>query len=338
MSVPAAKPGRSFAGWVPIHIFRGGPRPEVLWSRLGTLRFDDPFFTQTVTTALRSPLATLLQRTTSLAELVAASEREPAVEPAGFIFHVSRCGSTLVSQMFARLPRIISISEPQPLMAVADDPRLSQTDRQRAVRALIRLYSRKVNGSEIGSVFKFGLRELFAWRAIAETFPHVPRLVLHRDPVEVLVSNLAQPSEATLPGNLPPAVLAAPPAVLAAPPQPVVTNEDYAAFVLSCIYACAAEVAHARGSCTVDYTDLPAAVASRIAPHFGIALDDTDRAAMREATRLYAKDADRSVEFIPDSAAKQASASASTRAWVAKWFQQSHRELLTMTEASRQRG
>ena len=331
MSTPSAKPERSFAGWVPIHIFRGGPQPQVLWSRLGTPRFDDPFFTQTVTTALQSPLARLLQRTTSLDELVSASEREPAVEPAGFIFHVSRCGSTLVSQMFARLPRIISISEPQPLMAAADDPRLSQTDRQRAFRALIRLYARKVNGSEIGAVFKFGLRELFAWRAIAKMFPHVPRLVLHRDPVEVLVSNLAQAAEATLPGNLSPELLGA-------PPQPILTHEDYSAFVLSRIYAHAAEAAREPGTLTVDYTDLPAVVKSRIAPHFGIALDDTDRAAMRAATRLYAKDADRTVEFIPDSAGKQAGASASAREWVAKWFQQPYRELLALTDVSRQRG
>ena len=331
MSVPAAKPDRSFAGWVPVHIFRGSPQPEVLWSRLGVQRFDDPFFTQTVTTALQSPLAKLLQRTTSLDELVATSEREPAVEPIGFIFHVSRCGSTLVSQMFARLPRIISISEPQPLMAAADDPRLSQTDRQRAFRALIRLYARKVNGSEIGAVFKFGLRELFAWRAIAKMFPHVPRIVLHRDPVEVLVSNLAQPSEATLPGNLPPAVLGT-------LPQPLVTNEDYAAFVLSRIYAFAAEAARAPGSLAVNYTALPAAVESLIAPHFVIALNDADCAAMREATRLYAKDASQSTEFTPDSAAKQASASASTREWVAKWFQQPCRELLALTATSRRRG
>ena len=159
MSTDAASLVRSFVGWTPIHIFKFRPQLEVLWSRLGVQRFDDPFFTQTVTAALQEPLARLLQRTTSLDELVAAAEREPAVEPAGFIFHVSRCGSTLVAQMFARLPRIISISEARPLMTVSDDPRLSHDDRARVFRALIRLCSRKVTGGEIASVFKFGLRD-----------------------------------------------------------------------------------------------------------------------------------------------------------------------------------
>ena len=324
MSTDAASLVRSFVGWTPIHIFKFRPQLEVLWSRLGVQRFDDPFFTQTVATALEKPLARLLQRTTSLDELVAAAEREPAVEPAGFIFHVSRCGSTLVAQMFARLPRIISISEARPLMTVSDDPRLSHDDRARVFRALIRLYSRKVTGDEIASVFKFGLRETFAWRAITEIYPHVPRIVLHRDPIEVLVSNIAQPSEAAIPGNLAPEILGT-------PPQPLASNEDYAAFVFSRIYACAAEAARAPGTLTVDYTDLPAAVESLIAPHFRIALGDTDRAAMREAARLYAKDATRTTEFTPDSAEKQRGAEPSVREWVAAHCAAHRRELLAMT-------
>ena len=321
---PEVASERSFAGWVPIHIFPDGPRSEVLWSMLGVSRFDDPFFAQTVTGALSSPLATLLHRHTSLVELIAASERETAVEPAGFVFHVSRCGSTLVSQMFARVPRIISISEAQPLTAVAGDSRLSATDRGSAFRALIRLYGRKTSGNETASLFKFGARELFAWRAIREIYPHVPRVVLHRDPVEVIVSNILQGSETTLPGNLPPGVLCQ-------PPQPVSSAEDYAAFVLWRIYAWAAEAARADGSLTIRYSDLPKAVEALIAPHFGIALDEVERVAMRGVAHLYAKDPDPTVVFTPDSARKQARADASTRAWVSNWFHDSCGELAAWT-------
>lgn len=323
MSTPSAKPDRSFAGWVPIHIHGNRPQPTVLWSHLGGQRFDDPFFVHTVTRAFYTPLAKLLQRTTSLDELAAAAEREPSVEPAGFIFHVSRCGSTLVSQMFARLPRIISVSEPQPLMVASDDPHLSQMDRQRAFRALIRLYGRKVSGSETASVFKFGMRELFQWRAISEMFPHVPRIVLHRDPIEVLVSNVREIAELTMPGNLPADALGE-------PPQPLTSHEDYAAFVLSRIYAFAADLARSPGTLTIAYTDLPHAVESRIAPHFGITLDDADRTAMREATRLYAKDPDRFVEFQPDTAEKQAGTSAPARAWCASFIEPFHAQLRSL--------
>ena len=304
---------RSFADWTPIHVTHSTPQPQYLWSRLGTQRFDDPFFTQTVGTALNSPLPKLLQRTTSLDELVAASERESCVEPRGFIFHVSRCGSTLVSQMFARLPRIITISEAHPLMDATDDPRLSPEDRRRAFRALIRLYSRKVNGSEIGSVFKLGLRESFHWQMIAETFPNTPRLVLHRDPVEVLVSNLMSPCEAAFPG-----VISA--ELLGPSPRPILNNEDYAMFVFSRIYASVLDAARAPGSLTLDYTALPDAVENRIAPHFGITLTDDERAAMRAASRINVKDATDKA-FTSDSADKQAGASTALREYCATFIE-----------------
>lgn len=283
-------------------------------------RFDDPFFTQTVTTALNAPLPKLLQRTTSLDELVAASESEPSVEPCGFIFHVSRCGSTLVSQMFTKLPRIIVISEAFPLMDAADDPRLSPADRRRAFRALIRLYGRKVSGPETGSVFKFGLREIFHWRMITEIFPHVPRIVLHRDPVEVLVSNFASPCEAAFPGAIPAELLGT-------PPQPIVSHEDYTAFVFTRIYECALDAARAPASLTLDYTALPGAVESRIAPHFGISLSDDERAAMRLASRINPKGASRTAEFTPDSAGKQAAASASLREYCASFIDPLYQQL-----------
>lgn len=307
------KSNRSFAGWVPIHLSGAGAKPEVWWNHLGGVRFEDPFFVQTVNSALNSPLTKLLQRLTTLDQLVAVSKDESAVEPAGFIFQVTRCGSTLVSQMFARLPRIISISEAQPLTAVVDDPRVSTIERTDAFRALVRLYGRTVTAHETASIFKFGPRELFAWRAIAEMYPQVPRIIILRDPLEVLCSNLAQPADVMLPGNLSPDLLGP-------PPLPIQTNEDYAAFVCSRIFAHAAELARAPGSLAINYTDLPQAVEARIAPHFGIPLDQHDCAVMNRATRLYAKDASRSIQFIPDSESKQRNAGASVRNLIAKWM------------------
>lgn len=310
----------SFAGWIPIHVFRGEHEPLVLWSHLGERRFDDPFFVQTVDRALQRPLARLLQRVTSLDELITAAQDVPAVDPAGFIFHVSRCGSTLVSQMFARLPRLIVIAEAQPLNAIALDERLSPERRAETFRALVRLYSRKVSGLETAAIFKFEPRDLFVWRQIAEIFPGVPRVILHRDPHEVLVSNFAQPATTSLPGNISAALLGS-------PPREIATNEDYAAFVFSRIFACAAEAAHAHGSLTVDYTELPDAVDACIAQHFQIVLSDHERETMRAASSLYAKDVSRRTAFASDLAAKQQAITPAIRDWVKNDFQPAYDEL-----------
>jgi hypothetical protein len=42
----------------------------------------------------------------------------PGLPPTGFIFHMSRCGSTLVSQMLASIPDNVVISEAGPIDAV----------------------------------------------------------------------------------------------------------------------------------------------------------------------------------------------------------------------------
>jgi hypothetical protein len=302
----------AFAGWTPIHVLRRTPEFCLLWSWLGVERFRDPFFDQTITGALHRPLSLLLQRFATLEQLVEIAEAFPALEPTGFIYHVSRCGSTLVAQMLARLDHVIVLSEPRPLSSALEDQRLSEFDRRRAFRALVRLYGR-TTGGESAYFIKFDSQNLLQWRAITAAYPEVPRLIIHRDPVEVLVSNLSQQATGLLPGEIASDRLGP-------PPRPLASPEDYSAFVLSRFYAAAIEAAAAPGSLTLDYRALPGAVASHIAPHFGLTLSAADLAAMNTATGVYSKDASRTAPFTADSASKQAESDARTRALATEWL------------------
>lgn len=315
----------TFIDWVPFHVPRTTSEFSVLWSWLGPERFPDPFFDQTVSSAFRRPVHLLLQRLTSLEQLVEIAERSPALAPSGFIYHVSRCGSTLVAQMLARLERNLVISEARPLSSALSDHRLSHGDRLRAFRALIRVYGRAGHGESTYFV-KLDSHNLLDWPTITAAFPEVPRLILHRDPVEVLVSNFSH-----LQGGLTPGLIA--PAALGEPPRPLADMEDYAAFVLSRLYAAAAEAATAPGSLTLDYHALSNAVASHVATHFGLSLSPDDLAAMHAATAVYAKDASRTAPFVADSATKQTNADPRTRALAAEWLASHHEKLLTLGAA-----
>ncbi|HLP02942.1 MAG TPA: hypothetical protein VK163_13015 [Opitutaceae bacterium] len=311
-------------GWVPFHVVRGAPEFAVLWTWLGAERFRDPFFDQTVSSAFNHPLPLLLQRATSLEQLVELAERAPDRPPSAFIFHVSRCGSTLVAQMFARLERLFVLSEARPLTVALEDPRLSPGDRRRAFRALIRLYGCAANSA--GYIVKLDARNLLTWHEIAEAYPGVPRLVLHRDPVEVLVSNLSNQQASLTPGQIEPAQLGPPPRALTGP-------EDYAAFVLSRFYAAAVEAAAAPCSLTLDYRALPRAVETLVVPHFGLRLGAAEVEAMTAATGIYSKDASRSAPFVADSAAKHAEADAATRALAAEWLAPHYGKLRALSAA-----
>ncbi len=315
----------TFHGWTPIHVPRHTPEFGVRWSWLGPQHFREPFFDQTVTSAFRHPLPLLLQRDTSLAQLVEIAEHSPALEPAGFIYHVSRCGSTLLAQMLARLDRALVISEARPLSLALEDRRLSESDRLRAFRALVCLYGRGTGG-ESSYFLKLDSQNILFWHLITAAFPSVPRVILHRDPVEVLVSNYGRLQGGLMPGQIAPAILG--PA-----PRPLADPEDYAAFVLSRFYAAAVEAAATPGSLTLDYRSLPAAVDTHVVPHFGLSLSAAERAAMAAATTVYSKDATRSAPFTADSAAKQAEADAIIRALADEWLAPHYGKLRALSAA-----
>ena len=106
-------------GWVPIRLFWQGPEPMVEWCYLGRQRFTHPFFDSTIQLALQSPFNSLFRHHTTMATLADWFQRSPGMKPSGFVFHMSRCGSTVVSQMLASMPENVVISEAGPIDALA---------------------------------------------------------------------------------------------------------------------------------------------------------------------------------------------------------------------------
>src|SRR5450755_3500141 len=98
--VQRMNPAAEFDGWVPMRVGWEQGDPQVEWVRLGGERFIDPFFDDTIQRVLQHPFHQAFRRRTRLDEISEWRGR-PAIAPRGFIFHMSRCGSTLVSQVLA---------------------------------------------------------------------------------------------------------------------------------------------------------------------------------------------------------------------------------------------
>jgi len=80
--------------WLPIRIDWKQTPPQVDWGHVGTRRFTEPFFEQTIEKCLRQPFNLLFRHQTPLEALVEWQTVRPGLLPSGFIFHMSRCGST----------------------------------------------------------------------------------------------------------------------------------------------------------------------------------------------------------------------------------------------------
>jgi hypothetical protein len=296
-------------GWLPARAFWQGEDLYVGWSYFGDRRLAEPFFENSLRRALESPFNLLFQYATPIGRLPDWLAAHPGLTPRGFIFHMSRCGSTLVTQMLAALPHNLVLSEAPPLDAVvqarARRPDLSETQQALWLAWMVAALAQPRCGERALFV------KLDSWHTLAlplfrRAFPSVPWVFLYRDPVEVLVSQLKVPGIHTVPSLGGAAILGT-----EAPFEPH-RREDYCARILARI--CEPVLAHVRegGGSLINYRDLPAATWTSILPHFGVPVSARDRAAMAKAARFDAKTP--GIPFTPDADDKQASATRAVRA------------------------
>ena len=288
------------AAWVPSAIRRTANGPMVDWCHLGDLRFTAPFFEQTIGSAMKHPFNLLFGHSTPLAVLAAEADKSPDLKLSGLIFHMSRCGSTVVSQMLAALPGNVVLSEPAPvdqILRLADrctnapDGELIQ-----CLRGMMVALGRRRHQDERDLFIKLDAWHVLLLPLIRRAFPDVPWIFLYRDPLEVLAS-LSRSRPSQMFGSTNPVLLGSDPAALSA-----MTFDEYSALALE-RYCGAAIENHRNGGLLIEYRELPDAVCGKILDHFGMRCDADEVATMRAAAQFNAKHPKR--RFEPDGEVKR---------------------------------
>ena len=286
---------------------------------LGTERLLDPFFHQTLQKQMMKPFHQLFRRETELEEMEAWAEGEPGAPLKGIVYHMSRCGSTLIGQQLGAIERNIVASEPAPIEDVLrlplnhpeldQLPELDRAQQVRWLRALVGALGQKRNGED-ALYLKTDCWHIHDLDLMREAFPETPWIFLYRDPVEVIVSYARIPAAWTVPAIVHPQRL-----------RMDIGDWDpreldvYRARALAKICAaglCAVQQTH--GGLLVNYNELPEAMYDRLLTHFD--LREEDLAAMQKAALQNAKSP--SARFTKDASEKQAAASERLRAVVAE--------------------
>jgi hypothetical protein len=295
-------------GWLPSGTFWRDGRLFVQWTFFGEERLTEPFFEGSVQRRMSKPFNRFIRYATSIDKLAEWLRRHPPLPPSGFIFHMSRCGSTLVAQMLAALSHNIVVSEASPIDAVVRArhwrPDLSD-DTQAAWLTWVIGALGQARAGERNYFIKLDCWHTAQLPLFARAFPDVPWIFLYRDPVEVLVSQLRMPGIHMIPGMLAASLFAIEPTESARGP------ENYRARVLAQL--CAPVLAHYGNgkSLLINYRQLPQALWTKILPHFGIECVEQDRSLMAATARYDAKTPN--FEFTPDTEAKQREATALIR-------------------------
>ena len=314
------------ADWAPSTIRWRANGPLVEWCHLGDLRFTHPFFEQTIVLAMQHPFNLLFRHGTPLADLRGA---DTELKLAGFIFHMSRCGSTVVTQMLAALARNVVLSEPTPLDQILRAPArlrdLSEDQLVAWLRGMVAAMGRKRRTEERELFIKLDAWHVLMLPLLRRAFPNVPWIFLYRDPLEVLVSHAQSRPVQMFPGSIDPALLASDPAVLGA-----MSPDAYTALVLSrCLDAA---IAHHQGGLLVAYDELPEIVCTTMLDHFALRYSEAEIGAMRAAAQHDAKNPN--ARFRPDGEAKRNSASEELRT-LARELAPLHARLEALRLASR---
>jgi hypothetical protein len=285
--------------WIPCRVVWEQGRPLTDWCYLGGARFSEPFFHQTIRRVMRRPFAAAFQRRAAIEEW----DDTASPDPSGLIFHMSRCGSTLISQMLKAISGVTVFSEPAPVDVVvrASEFGIDVSVEQHAkwLRTIVRAL-----GSGFGQRAYF--LKLDCWHALdlplfRRAFPSVPWIFVYRDPLEVLASHAAEPAEWTDRGFLQAErfgfdAAQIPPAALA----------EYRAHLLAGILRRAVEDSGELEGCLVNYSQLPDCGWTTLPRMFGLDPSAREIAAMQEVAT---QDAKRSAfAFAPDAERKRAGA------------------------------
>ncbi len=302
----------NFEEWMPIRVFWQDNRPYVDWCYMHKDRFVHPFFDITIQHRMHDPFSLLFQYQTPADELAELNIIRPGLEPTGFVFHMSRCGSTLISQMLASLPQNIVISEASPidtlLRANTVDSLINDETRIGWLRGIIGALGGKRSADEAHYFIKFDSWHTLYLDLIHRAFPDVPWIFLYREPVEVIVSHMRQSGAQMVPGAL--GHLLPGLDVFESAQMP---REQYCGLVVERI--CESVLTQLdkapHKALLVNYDQLPAAVTTSVLDHFGAVYSDQDIEKINLAAKFDAKNP-RS-QFVSDSEGKRSEANEAVR-------------------------
>jgi hypothetical protein len=283
--------------WLPA---RAALHPTGLYFALRDVRsaeLQDPFMQETIArVAARESVVQIARED--------VGKGTAGTSPAGIVFHVSRCGSTLVSQLLKQHVGLVVYAEPLPVNEILLPPH--KWPRAEVVAALRSLGAAFARHARKPYVLKLTSWNTLFCDVVAEAFPDSPWVLCLRDPVEVGVSLLQQPAGWIWDGGEP----AAPFRKHIDPEAAAQAREAYVARLYAAFCDAAGRLDPGRGR-LVEYASLPAAAWEMVAPHFSQAVDTPLRARMQAAAAMNSKaPVGRPEKFGGDAAAKQAAASA----------------------------
>lgn len=266
--------------WYPVEVTEENGVLSTRWYFFGDLLFNQPFFYQSITEV---PF-----ENRRICDLPFNSAKQLSkfdfIEPSAFIFHCSRCGSTLITQLLSLLSQCIVFSEPQVIDILLHLACFGQdkTKYGETLKTIMHAFGQKRSGKERYLFVKLDCWHICHFQFIRSFFPDTPCFFLYRPPFEVLRSHRRQRGAHMVPGILAPEIVGLNPA-----DQRNFTDLDsYGINVLTSYFKAA--LGH-NDLILMNYNQLPNVIWEKFADFFSISFTKEEMERMKSRSSLHSK-------------------------------------------------
>lgn len=269
------------ANWIPYKLTSSGEGESIVkWLDLGDNRMIHPFFDETITVCrARQRERSRMESISTTDFMMQTCSELISLQPAAFIFHVSRCGSTLISQAFSSPEEYIAIAEAPLLDEILQNPAPQEALFKAAIKAL----GQKRNFKETHYLVKLDSWHIHYYELLREWYPDTPFFFLYRRPDEVIASHDKRRGIHAVPGIVSPALLKT-----ADPGEYGGDFNRYTAKVLEQYYLKMQHIHHPN-NCFFDYADGTFEMMETFSRFTGIPIKD--EAGMKQRLKYHSKSA-----------------------------------------------
>lgn len=273
--------------WIPYRLQEDGNEYNCRWLYLGDEEIGEPFFNDTISKCRKLSNNSQLKRCISSIEILPEwAEQIDAISPTAFVFHVSRCGSTLISQLLGIKPGNIVLSE-VPFFDELLRLGHKHTDKDvlPILKAAIHLYGAKRKNSDRHLFIKTDSWHIHFYKQLRELYPLTPFIFLYRKPDEVIRSQQKNRGMQAVPGVLEPEIFG-----FDIKEITKLGLDEYMAKVLEGYLQQIIEIANSdKLSLLVNYNEGAIEIVKKISVHSRISIDENELELMKQRSGFHGK-------------------------------------------------
>lgn len=274
-------------GWIPYRFLFEKDAPLVQWLYVGESVFDDPFFEESVAGCQSHTYNSSRFKCVSSLENMMEWAAAFATVPVTFVFHVSRCGSTLLSQLISLNQNYTVLSEVpffDEILRLPYKIPMSEEMKRELLRAAITLIGRSRRAKAEHLFIKTDSWHIAFYKTVRQLYPASAFILLYRSPGEVVASHQKRRGMQAVPGLIEPEIFG-----LSQTDLNKLSLDAYTAKVLEKYMLMFEELSHDPKVLLIDYQPEVMRSIKEIGNHLNITWDEEHIRQMEERSKFHSK-------------------------------------------------